>query len=270
MTDALVSLIDGVAGERIPVTDRGLQYGDGLFESMVCRAGEPQWFSRHWTRLVAGCERLQIKPPEQALLREEIRQLCRDMRRCVVKLIYTRGSASRGYRPSGRQYPTRILTCYPWIETPDAAFHVCTSTVRLGSNALLAGIKHLNRLDSVMAQQQLADTSCAEAIMLSPSGLVVSGSMSNVFVIQEDALLTPALTEYGVCGVMRSCVLQACEALGIRVQVSAITPAMLARASALMVTNVRLGLQPVDTCDARPLRRDARVEMLSRWIQSHA
>jgi hypothetical protein len=69
---------------------------------------------------------------------------------------------------------------------------------------------------------------------------------------------------------MRSCVLQACDALGIRVQVSAVTPAMLARASALMVTNVRLGLQPVDSCDARPLRRDARVDLLTRWIQSNA
>ena len=238
----------------MPVHDRGLQYGDGLFETMSCRQGRVRWFERHLARLQLGCERLGIANPERATLQREAQVLAVGRERCLLKLIVTRGVAqSRGYRPSGSELPTRILTRYDWPAAPAAEFRVHCSPVPLGGNPALAGIKHLNRLEQVLAQRAAAEAGVDEALQCGPGGEIVSGTMSNVFVVQGDVWLTPPIVRCGVAGVMRSLVLATAPGLGLRVLEQTLTPAQLLSASAIVLSNVRLGLQAVHWYERRRL-----------------
>jgi 4-amino-4-deoxychorismate lyase len=251
----------------ISVADRGLQYGDGLFETISCVDGQPRWLERHLQRLALGCQRLKISCPVAALLRGEIMATARKSDRSMLKLIVTRGSAvERGYRPTGREQATHVLLQYPWPAATQPEFRLGVSSVCLGENPVLAGIKHLNRLEQVLAQQQFSGQSLDEVVMLSSSGAAICGSMSNLFVCEESALLTPEVTRCGVAGVMRGLVLEAAQALGLALRVVSITPERVRQAPSLFVTNVRLGIQVVYSFEGRPLQMDARVSRLQDWI----
>jgi 4-amino-4-deoxychorismate lyase len=259
-------LVNGIAGSQVAALDRGLQYGDGLFETVRCEQGRVRWFDRHLARLAAGCERLGIAMPGRELLRAEATAVAEGMPRALVKIIVTRGEArARGYRPNGDEIPTRIVSAHPWPAAPPAAFRVGVSAVVLGANLQLAGIKHLNRLEQVMAQRA-ADPGLQEVLMRSAQGDVVCGSMSNLFLWQEHELLTPGLDSCGVAGIVRALVLELAPRLGLAVRVAPVSVAQLAAARAIIVTNVRLGLQPVHWYEGRRLEVDERVAQLQELI----
>ncbi len=251
--------------------DRGLHYGDGVFETISCVHGRLRWQDRHLARLRSGCERLQIAAPDVARMRQRLALLAAGEARCLLKLIVTRGVATaRGYRPSGRETPTVLAQKYPWPAAPPEHFAVDVSSVPLGENRLLAGIKHLNRLEQVLAQLRMDSAAVAETLMLATSGTVICGSMSNLFLCEESALITPDLTSCGVAGVMRSLVIDAAQALGLALRVEPIALARLHAAPAAFVTNVRLGVQPVATLAGRRLGDDPRAARLWNWIDAHA
>lgn len=255
--------------DTISVADRGLHYGDGLFETISCVNGQPRWLNRHLQRLALGCQRLQISCPDVALLRAGIMASASAGDRSILKLIVTRGSAlERGYRPTGREQATHILLHYSWPAATQPEFRLGFSAVCLGENPDLAGIKHLNRLEQVLAQQQLTGQPLDEVVMLSSSGAAICGSMSNLFVCEEGALLTPEVTSCGVAGVMRGLVLEAAQALGLALRVILITPERVRQAPSLFVTNVRLGLQRVHRFEGRPLQMDDRISRLQDWINA--
>jgi 4-amino-4-deoxychorismate lyase len=252
------ALVNGVPQAVVSVHDRGLQYGDGLFETLRCEQGRVRWFERHLARLGAGCARLRIPMPDGALLRREAESLIDGHSRALVKLVLTRGVAGgRGYRPSGDEQATRILTVHPWPAAGSPEFRVALSPVALACNRLLAGLKHLNRLEQVLAQQAAAAAGVDEVLMCSPSGQVISGSMSNLFVVQGGALVTPPLEEGGVAGIMRSLVLDLAPQVGIAVRIQPLSRQDLEAAPALFVTNVRLGVQAVHWYEGRRLHPDA-------------
>jgi 4-amino-4-deoxychorismate lyase len=252
--------------------DRGLHYGDGLFETISCVQGRPRWLDRHLERLRSGCERLQIRMPDTTELRSQLAALAAGEARCLLKLIVTRGVATaRGYRPSGVEISTVLMQKFPWPESAGTrAFAVDISPVTLGENPLLAGIKHLNRLEQVLAQQRMAAGLVAETLMLSTSGAVICGSMSNLFLCEESALITPGLESCGVAGVMRGLVIDAAQALQLPLRVMTISPQRLQSAPAAFLTNVRLGVQPIVLLAGRPLASDARSSRLQEWINAHA
>jgi 4-amino-4-deoxychorismate lyase len=255
----------------ISSADRGLHYGDGLFETISCADGQARWLDRHLARLARGCERLGIAFPDDSRLRSRIRNLATASPHGLIKLILTRGVAtSRGYRPSGRERTTLLLECHPWPPVAATVFSANLSTVSMGENPLLAGIKHLNRLEQVLAQQRLAGTSVGETLMCSSSGAVICGSMSNLFLCEEAALITPAVESCGVAGVMRSLVIDGAHALRLPLQVERVSVERLRAAPAAFVTNVRLGLQSVQVFEQRPLAVDPRVSALQEWIDAHA
>ena len=204
---ASASWVDGRAADRVASADRGLQYGDGLFETISCVGGRPRWLEWHLRRLRRGCERLGIGFQDFDALGSEIASRAEGQGRCILKLILTRGSASRrGYRPAGDEAPTRILSRHAWPAEATASvvdFPVGVCGVRLGINPHLAGLKHLNRLEQVLAQQSLQGTSREETLMLSSAGHVIGGSMSNLFLADEAGLSTPLLQDCGVEGIMR-------------------------------------------------------------------
>jgi len=236
--------------------DRGLQYGDGLFETISCSAGRPRWLALHLQRLRRGCERLQLRFDGFEALAQQIAALAPGGDRCIVKLILTRGVARRrGYRPSGDERPTVLLRRYEWPATapPEAAFRVGISSVRLGMNPLLAGLKHLNRLEQVMAQNAMRKAPLEEVIMLSSAGQVIAGSMCNLFLADDSGLFTPALEDCGVAGVMREVVCGEARRRGLPVQVRAVQPAELAAVHEAFVTNVRWGVQSITELCGRAL-----------------
>lgn len=267
MSAAPATLINGRPQSLCSVHDRGLQYGDGLFETLNCAGGSPRWFDRHVARLRLGCERLGMPSPDGALLRTEVQTLLGAMPRALVKIILTRGVATvRGYRPAGDEQPTRIVSAHAWHASENAEFRTGLSAVSLGVNPLLAGLKHLNRLEQVLAQRDAAARGLHEVLMRSSSGEVVSGSMSNLFVWHGGELLTAPVTHCGVAGVMRSLVLEYAPQLGIAVRIAPLAERDVAAARALFVTNVRLGVQPVHWYQGRRLEVDERGARLQELI----
>jgi 4-amino-4-deoxychorismate lyase len=263
-------LIDGAPGGQVAAADRGLHYGDGLFETIACRDGRPRRLALHLERLRHGCGRLGIAPPPPALLAQEIGQLAAGEAACILKLIVTRGVArGRGYRPAGDEQPTRILARHAWPAPAARGWHVGLSGVRLGENARLAGLKHLNRLEQVLAQRERPEA-LDEVLMLAGRDRVISGSMSNLFLVEGERLVTPPLDRCGVEGVMRCVVLESAPAEGWRVAIEAVDLARLRSARAAFLTNARLGVQPIASLEGRALEQDLRVAALRARIDAQA
>jgi 4-amino-4-deoxychorismate lyase len=222
--------------------------------------------------VATGCQRLHLAFVDFELLRAEICGFAAGQQRCIVKVIVTRGSATRrGYAPAGDERPTRIVSRHDWLDTPapgPSGFRVGVSGVTLGINPLLAGLKHLNRLEQVLAQMARDEAGLDEVLMLSTAGVLISGSMSNVFLADEHGLYTPDLTDCGVAGVMRRLVLQAAATHGMPVRERPVGLAELSSVREMFVTNVRWGVQSVQWVDGRPLPSDAHARQLRGLIDA--
>ncbi|MCU7936336.1 MAG: aminodeoxychorismate lyase [Candidatus Thiodiazotropha sp. (ex Dulcina madagascariensis)] len=248
-------LIDGIPGDQVPLSDRGLQYGDGLFETLAVTDGRPGLWQRHMARLQAGEQVLGFPVSDKQRLWEEARALCAACERGVLKIILTRGSGGRGYQPPAVASPRRILSLHPWPDYPGMWYkqgirlRICET--RVSGNRRLAGLKHLNRLEQVLARNEWRDQSIAEGLMLDERGKVISGTQSNLFIIQGDVLLTPDLSRAGVAGVVRELVLERARQLGIVTQITELALADLKLADALFITNSVMGLCPVAELDDR-------------------
>lgn len=255
-------LINGDAAGGLSPLDRGLHFGDGVFETIASLHGRPRLLSLHLERLAHGCRTLGFPPPAAQSLRAEIGQLAGAVDRAIVKLIVTRGSATvRGYAVSGREQATRVAIRYPWpVEDPvlqQQGVSVRVAAMRLGENPALAGLKHCNRLEQILARSEPEAAAAGEALMLSQSGKLVSGTMTNVFLVDGPAgsprLRTPAIDLCGVAGVMRRVVLREATRAGITAMECALWPADLAAAAEVFLTNARVGIWPVGRLGDRTL-----------------
>lgn len=237
--------------------DRGLAYGDGLFETMGAVDGQIRWLDLHFDRLEDGCRRLAIPPPGRTAVAQEILASCPRHGRAIIKLIVTRGSGPRGYAPPEHATPTRVLAISAWPEYPEARYrdgisvHVCA--LRLGENSALAGIKHLSRLEQVLAESELKGQGVEQGLLLDARGQVVGGTSSNLFAVFGNELRTPPLLRCGVRGVMRRAVLEAARGLGIPVDERDLTLEQALDADELFMTNSLFGIWPVARVDARRL-----------------
>ena len=250
MSVALGCWIDGNLADTLPADDRGLHYGDGLFETMVVRAGVARFLEAHLARLATGCLRLGMSFTAMQELRSEVaRAVALAPNRAVIKIIVTRGSAvRRGYAPQGTEAPRRLLSLWPDDGPPASkldgvALHV--STLRLAANVALAGIKHLSRIENVMAASEAAAAGAFDALLLDGDGHVISGAMSNVFVVRNGQVLTPRLDRCGVAGVMRGVTLRECATLGVAAGEGRLTLDELLASDEVFVTNARIGVVPV-------------------------
>jgi 4-amino-4-deoxychorismate lyase len=243
-------LINGVSPtdplQAIAVEDRGLHYGDGLFESALLAQGRVRLLEQHLKRLALGCERLGIAAPDPAALRSDVQRLSGSAERAVLKNVVSRGVGPRSYRPSARSKITRIVALYPAPPQPAGsrlALRWCET--RLGRNPRLAGIKHLNRLEQVLAQAEWQDESIIDGLMLDTEGEVVSSTASNVFLVRGGVLVTPDLRFSGVLGVMRAEVLRLAKELGIAVSEEPVWPRDVEAASEVFITNAVRGIRSV-------------------------
>ncbi len=201
----------GRAGEWVSACDRGLLYGDGLFETLRVRHGRSTLWSRHMQRLTGGCERLHMPLPDIALLAREVHDLTRDMHEAVVRITWTRGCGVRGYRPPDPATGTGIITAgtAPSLHTDwsRSGIRVRFCRTRLALQPALAGLKHLNRLEQVLARGEWDDPDVAEGLMCDTRGRVVCATAANLFVRLAGVWHTPALDDCGVAGVARAVVL---------------------------------------------------------------
>jgi 4-amino-4-deoxychorismate lyase len=241
-------LVNGHETEQLSTSDRGLQYGDGLFESIAVLDGRPLLWERHITRLTEGCRRLGIPVPDRATLYREIDQVAGRETRAVAKVIVTRGDSGRGYRSRAGTTPTRIVRDNPWTDYPAAnartGVELRWCQTRLSRQPALAGLKHLNRLEQVLARAEWQDEH-AEGLMCDTDGLVIEGTMSNLFLVHDDILTTPDLSQSGIAGVMRAEVLAQATKHGIASRISPVTVAMVENAEELFLTNSLIGIWPV-------------------------
>ncbi len=233
-------------------SDRGLHYGDGLFETLLIKNQIPQYWRAHLARLLDGCQRLDIKPPCVDKLWDEASRLSRHQERGVLKIIITRGSGGRGYRSSAMDSAaeaTRIVQRHPYPDYPEAfwrrgiTLRMCHTP--LSSHPVLAGIKHLNRLENVLARNEWCDEQVPEGIMKNLSGHWIEGTMTNVFFVKAGQLYTPDLAVCGVRGIMRQMVLEKALELGIQTSTCDIDDKFVESADELFVCNSVIGIWPV-------------------------
>jgi len=243
-------LVNGISPSdplhAIAVEDRGLQYGDGVFESALLVQGRVRFLEQHLRRLTLGCERLGIVPPDLAMLRSDVQRLSGSSERAVLKIVVSRGVGPRSYRPSLRSQATRIVALYPApLQPTGSSLALRWCETRLGRNARLAGIKHLNRLEQVLAQAEWHDESIVDGLMLDTEGELVSGTASNVFVVRSGMLVTPDLRFCGVRGIMRAEVLRLAKELGIAVSEEPLWPHDVEAASEVFITNAVRGIRSI-------------------------
>ncbi|AZC49433.1 MULTISPECIES: aminodeoxychorismate lyase [Pseudomonas] len=247
------SWVDGQPADVLSLKDRGLAYGDGLFETIAVKAGQPLLLERHLLRLAEGCSRLAIAA-DQALIRSELTAYASLLGEGVLKLILTRGDSQRGYAADPRAQPRRILqgnapAVYPAVNA-EQGIRLFPCTTRLSEQPLLAGLKHLNRLEQVLARSEWQDSEHAEGLMLDLSGRVIEGVFSNLFLVRDGALFTADLSRCGVAGVMRAEILFQAASLGIPAEIADISLEQLQQADEVFACNSVYGIWPVLACGA--------------------
>jgi 4-amino-4-deoxychorismate lyase len=242
-------LINGVRAQSLSADDRGLAYGDGLFETIAVRDGKLRFADAHFSRLAEGCRRLAITYPGTAVLAAEAAQMIADREAATLKIIVTRGAGKRGYAADNAVPATRLLgvssaTLYPAaIYAEGIALRWCATLA--SENSSLAGLKSLNRLEQVLARSEWNDPLVHEGLMCDAQGHAVSGTMSNLFIVSHGELLTPSLERSGIRGTLRQRVMDLWRETGGSIKEIPLSKETVSQADEIFVTNALIGLWPV-------------------------
>ena len=247
-------LINGKRTTTVSFTDRGLNYGDGVFETIAVFENQPLCWEEHITRLKLGCERLKIPFSDLEQLKEEADSLIEaDKQKQILKLVITRGEGGRGYALPEKCNPTRILSIHPWPDYPDTHYQKGINTricnTRYSLNPLLAGIKHLNRLEQVLARAEWNDPDIQEGIVRDKEGNVIEGTMSNLFYVYGTQLFTPLLESSGIEGIIRQKIIEQASSMNLKVNVNKIKLDDLLSADEVFLCNSVIGVWPIRKID---------------------
>ncbi|ATH79130.1 aminodeoxychorismate lyase [Vreelandella venusta] len=230
----------------VPFDDRGLAYGDGLFETVLLREGQPVLWSYHQARLASGCQRLGIPMPADSALADTWKTPAEAPLE-VLKVIVTRGSGGRGYALPDQVAPRLLSRRAPFAASPERwqqGVRVRLCQLRLGHQPQLAGIKHLNRLENVLARREWRASAIAEGLLLDHSDNVIEATSMNLFWQSGQALFTPFVDGCGVAGTLRAALLE----LG-HVRESKLPVSVLSSVERLWVGNSVQGVWPVHRLD---------------------
>lgn len=232
--------------ESIPADHRGIAYGDGLFETMRAHGGAVPWRDRHLARLRTGARCLGIALPDAGFVAAEIDAMAAQSEG-VLKLVLSRGAGGRGYAPSPQAEPDWQLSSHPLPASPPAggiALRWCD--LRLSAQPALAGLKHCNRLEQVLARAEWTDPDIHEGLLRDADGDVIGATAANVFALVEGRWITPGIGRCGIAGVCRGWAIEALDAREGRLS----RPALEA-AEAVFLCNAVRGILPVAQLDAR-------------------
>jgi 4-amino-4-deoxychorismate lyase len=253
-------LVNGKPGNLISIRDRGLLYGDGVFRTLRATQGKAQHWLLHYQKLRYDCTALGIACPDVGLLSAELNDLLARHPNGVVKLIVTRGEGTRGYAPPDCAETTHLWDISPLPDYPaDWAIHGIKARLcqlRLSQQPRLAGIKHLNRLENVLAaaewnDAQLPDSGIAEGLLLDIDGNAIEGTRSNLFLVSQGELITPDLSRSGVAGVQRDRVITWSTQHNMPLQIRDVGLDEVLHADELFVVNSIIGLWPVRELEQR-------------------
>ncbi len=243
-------LINGDFNQAISPLDRGFAYGDGVFRTMVMRSGLPVNWPLHYQKLVADCAAIGIVCPSAELLMSDFLQLfsIEDIdseKQEVAKIMITRGEGERGYKPPAVTTPTRVIirSAMPQYAKESYAggvqLHVCNT--RLSSQVKLAGVKHLNRLENILARMEWRDEGIFDGVLLDQQGNVIECTMSNIFARFDKVLVTPDLSECGVAGITRQRICDVSSALNLTAEVAPLSLSRMLQADELFICNSLYG-----------------------------
>jgi 4-amino-4-deoxychorismate lyase len=251
--------------------DRAAAYGDGVFETIAIRDGKPRYWSAHIDRLQTSCARLDIECPDADVLSE---MLSAELARsdlsgefATARMVVRAAPSPRGYRRKsggGSATDIGIFSANPVAKdliTNGVRTRRCN--LRLAVQPALAGIKSLNRLEQVIARREWDDADIFEGLMLDTGGRLICGTMSNVFVVKEKTVVTPAITRCGVSGIMRARALQLLQQADMPCEVRDVDGDELNDANEVFLTNSQFGVLAVRAIDARQLS----VGTVTRQIQ---
>lgn len=242
-------LVNGAPSNLISIRDRGFLYGDGVFRTLRAVCGQAQHWPLHYQKLQQDCCALGLACPVFALLTNELQALLAQHPDGVFKLIVTRGMGQRGYAiPNASEvvhlWDVTPLPVYPsawWRE--GVKLRVCD--LRLSEQAKLAGIKHLNRLENVLAASEWNDSEIAEGLLLDAAGHAIEATRSNLFLYAQGKLITPDLSCCGVAGVQRERILVWAAQQAIPVEIRPVSLAEVQKADEVMLCNSVFGLWSV-------------------------
>lgn len=240
-------LVNGLPARSVDAGDRGLMYGDGVFRTILTRAGRPLNWARHLRLLERDCGVLGLPCPDAGLLVEEIAGVAPGD--CVVKVVVTRGTGGRGYAVPPDARPTRIVAAWPapadrLIAARDGV-RVRRCDMTLAIQPRLAGVKSLNRLENVLARAEWHDPDIREGLLADTDGRLVEATMSNVFLARGATLVTPELLRCGVRGAQRERVLDIARARGLACEVRDVAFDELDGCEEVFLTNSVIGVWPV-------------------------
>ena len=242
----MVMLINGRPDERIAAAGRGLSYGDGVFRTLELLSGRPRLWAWQYARLCDDARRLSLPPPEEALLLAELAVAGHGLPRAAAKIVLTRGEGARGYAMPEAPLCTRIVSATLWNGyPPERAEQGVTARwcqTRLALQPALAGIKHLNRLENVLARSEWQDPAIAEGLMLDMEGWVAEGTMSNVYVLEGEVIATPRLHRCGVNGAVRDWLSAHCLDIGRSFTETRLSTQRLIDADAVFLSNSLMGI----------------------------
>jgi 4-amino-4-deoxychorismate lyase len=264
------SLINGIATDYLTINDRSIHYGDGLFETILCNNNKLYYWPQHFQRLQTSAERLKIICPQEQLLLDDITKLLDSNKpapeaeskseikaeaACAIKIIVSRGAGERGYKFSKNTTSNRFLLLSA-LETDYSSLlshhllsgelFICKQQVSINEN--LAGLKHLNRLENVLARNEWNDkakNNFIDGLMLNANQHVIEGTMSNLFAVKDKQLFTPDLGLSGINGIMREIIIDLASKNNIKTSVNNFTIETLFNMDELFISNSLIGMKAV-------------------------
>lgn len=242
-------LINGRENGSISPLDRGFQYGDGLFETLLVEFGCVTFLGLHLDRLKKGCKVLGFPAPDLDTIREELSQLVKCGQHGVIKIILSRGIGERGFMPNDNPEITRVVSFAVndnSINQELASIGLALCETRLSHQPLLAGIKHLNQLERILARRELRENALNEGLMLDMNGSVIEGTMSNLFIVKKGVLMTPKLNNCGVSGVIRQFLIRQAGVDGIEFQRTELSLECIKNADEIFMTNSLMPVRSVN------------------------
>lgn len=254
------SLINGSFDHIISPIDRGFAYGDGVFRTMQIRDGLPVSWPFHYQKLVADCAVIGIVCPSAELLMSDLQQLFpihefNEGEAQVAKIIITRGEGERGYAPPAVTVPTRVIIKSSMPQYAASYYeqgvklYVCET--RLSAQPKLAGIKHLNRLENVLARMEWRDESMFDGLLLDQNDNAIECTMSNIFARYDNKIYTPELSQCGVAGITRQRILGLESLLDLTAYVAPLPLEKLLQADEVIICNSLYGAFQVTTIGSR-------------------
>ena len=255
-------MINGIKSDYLTINDRSIHYGDGLFETILCNNNKLYYWPQHFQRLQTSAEKLKIECPQEQLLLDDIAKLLDNNKfgsnseaACAIKIIVSRGAGERGYQFSKNTVASRIVLLSA-VEAGHSSLlsnqllsgelFICKQQVSINEN--LAGIKHLNRLENVLARNEWNDKvkkNIIDGLMLNANQHVIEGTMSNLFAIKDKQLFTPCLSLSGINGVMRGVIIELAGKSNIKTSAINLTLDDLSSMDELFISNSLIAMKAV-------------------------